>query len=115
MRRHKRGCKKKRLCLYSCFDVVCDFKNLLCDNPVLEDELCSHPYVKHSPINIRDALYGGRTDATKTYYRVKQGVEIRYVDVISLYPYILRYGKFLVGHPKVYVGEECPLTVWIGM
>jgi hypothetical protein len=59
-------------------------------------------------------LYGVRTEATKTYYRVMQGEEIRYVDVISLYPYISKYGKFLVGHPKVYVGADCPLTVLIG-
>ena len=44
----------------------CEFRKLLCDNPGLENELCSHPYVKSSPINIRDVLYGGRTEATKT-------------------------------------------------
>jgi len=36
------------------------------------------------------------------------------VDVICQYPYICKYGKFFVGHPKVYVGADCPLTVWIG-
>jgi len=45
---------------------VASLKNT-CDNPGLQNELCSHPYVKHSPINIRDALYGGRNEATKTY------------------------------------------------
>jgi len=30
------------------------------------------------------------------------------MDVISLYPYICKYGKFSAGHPKVYVGAECP-------
>ena len=59
-------------------------------------------------------MYGGRTEASKTHYRVKDGEAIRYVDVISLYPYISKYGKFPVGHPKVYVGADCPLTVWIG-
>ena len=29
-----------------------------------------------------------------------------YVDVCSLYPYICKRGKFPVGHPKIYVGEE---------
>jgi hypothetical protein len=86
----------------------CEFRKLLRENPGLENELSSHPYVKNSPINIRDALYGGRTEATKTWYRVKEGEEIRYVDVISLYPYICKYGKFPVGHPKVYVGTDCP-------
>jgi G:T-mismatch repair DNA endonuclease (very short patch repair protein) len=86
----------------------CQFRKLLRQNPSLENELSVHPYVKNSPINIRDALYEGRTEATKTYYRVKQGEEIHYVDVISLYPYICKYGKFHVGHPKVYVGADCP-------
>jgi len=35
------------------------------------------------------------------------------VDVISLYPYICKYGKFPVGHPKVCVGADCPPD-WIG-
>ena len=30
------------------------------------------------------------------------------MDVISLYPYVCKYGKFPVGHPKVYVGVSCP-------
>jgi hypothetical protein len=30
------------------------------------------------------------------------------VDVISMYPYICKYGKFPVGHPNVYVGADCP-------
>jgi len=29
------------------------------------------------------------------------------IYVCSLYPYICKTGKFPVGHPKVYVGEEC--------
>ena len=66
----------------------CQFRKLLRQNPGLENELSAHPYVKISPINIRDALYVGRTEATKTYCSVKQGEEIHYVDVISLYPYI---------------------------
>jgi hypothetical protein len=51
----------------------CEFRKLLSDTPGLENELCTHPYVKNAPINIRDALYGGRTEASKTYYRVKKG------------------------------------------
>jgi hypothetical protein len=30
------------------------------------------------------------------------------VDVISIYPYICKYGKAPTGHPKVYVGDACP-------
>jgi hypothetical protein len=30
------------------------------------------------------------------------------VEVISLYPYICKYGKLPLGHPEVYVGADCP-------
>ena len=62
----------------------CEFRKLLRNTPGLENELCSDPNVKNAPINIRNALYGGRTEDSKTYYIVKDGEEIRYVDVISL-------------------------------
>jgi hypothetical protein len=80
---------------------VCEFRNLLRENPGLENELSSHRYLKNFPLNIRNALYGGRTEATKTYYRVKQWEKINNVDIINLYPYIYKYGKFPVGHPKL--------------
>jgi len=54
----------------------CDFKKLISQNPGLEKELCSHPCLKNSPLNIRDALYGGRTEATKTYYKIQQGEKL---------------------------------------
>ena len=85
-----------------------EFRKLLRNTPGLENELCSHPYVKNAPINIRDALYGGRTEASKTYYIVEDGEQIHYVDVISLYPYICKYGKFPVGHSEVYVSADSP-------
>ena len=78
------------------------------ENPGLENELCSQPYLKNYPINICDALYGGRTGATKTCYRAKEGEKINYVDVISLYPDICKYAKIPLGHPKVYVDADCP-------
>jgi len=86
----------------------CEFKKLINQNPGLEKELSSHPCLKNSPLNIRGSLYGGRTEATKTYYKIQQGEKINYVVVISLYPYVCKYGKFPVGHHKVYVGASCP-------
>nr|XP_023024974.1 uncharacterized protein LOC111513046 [Leptinotarsa decemlineata] len=74
-------------------------------------ELCifteKHPLLAQLPLNPRDAFYGGRTDATKLYYKCKEGEKIKYVDVCSLYPFINKYGKYPVGHPEVFVGEEC--------
>ena len=34
----------------------------------LQPELKTHPLVQYSPLNTRDALYGGRTEAMKLHY-----------------------------------------------
>ena len=58
------------------------------------------------PLNPRNAFFGGRTDNTAKVYDVQDNKKIKYIDVRSLYPYICKRGKYPVGHPKVYVGEE---------
>lgn len=87
---------------------VCEFRKLLREHPVLENELCSHPNVRNSTINIRDAMYGYRTESNQTYYRFQEGENIHYVDITCLYPYICKYGVFPSGHSKVHVSVECP-------
>ena len=32
---------------------------------------------------------------------------IQYYDVMNQYPYVRKYSKFPVGHPKIYVGDAC--------
>jgi len=66
MRKQWRGCKKSKTLVTLLFRSGGEFRKLLRNTPGLENELCSHPYVKNAPINIRDALYGGRTEASKT-------------------------------------------------
>ncbi|CAH1107060.1 unnamed protein product [Psylliodes chrysocephalus] len=50
----------------------------------------------------------GRTGNVSEYYKVQNDEQIKYNHIRSLYPAICKYGKFPVGHPKVYVGDECP-------
>ncbi|XP_043286864.1 uncharacterized protein [Venturia canescens] len=66
-----------------------------------------HALVRAEPLNPRDAFFGGRTENMVTLYDVKDGEQIRYVDVCSLYPYICKYSKYPVGHRTVCVGDEC--------
>jgi len=69
-------------------------------------DLKTHPVVLHSPLNTRDALYGGRTEAMRLHYKIREGEEtVQYVDVMILYPYICKYFKFPVGHPVIHVGD----------
>jgi hypothetical protein len=70
-------------------------------------ELTTHPMVQHSPLNTRDLLYGGRTEATRLHYKVGERESIQYVDVMSLYPFVCKYFKIPVGHPVIHVGDAC--------
>jgi len=36
-------------------------------------ELKSHPVVRHIPLNTRDAMYGGRTEAMRLHYKTREG------------------------------------------
>ncbi|XP_008187431.1 uncharacterized protein LOC103310553 [Acyrthosiphon pisum] len=49
------------------------------------------------PLNPRDAFFGGRTNATKLMVKNKK---IKYIDVCSLYPTVMYYDTYPVGHPK---------------
>jgi len=70
------------------------------------DDLQRHPIIRHEPLNTRDALYGGRTEAMPLHYKIRDGEEIvEYCDIMSLYPYICKYFKFPIGHPITHVGD----------
>jgi hypothetical protein len=58
-------------------------------------ELQTHPLVQQAPLKTRDALYRGRTEAMRLHCKIREGIEtIQYVDVMSLYPYVRKYGSF---------------------
>jgi hypothetical protein len=69
-------------------------------------ELKTHPILKHSPLKTQDSLYGGRTEAMRFHHEIREREEtIEYVDVMSLYPYVCKFGKFPIGHPTIHVGD----------
>ena len=58
-------------------------------------------------MNTRRVLYGGRTEAMRLHYKIREDVEsVQYYDM-SLYPYICKYLKFPICHPIIHVGEAC--------
>ena len=64
------------------------------DAGIATPELLAHPTVIKSHLCTRDALYGGRTEAMRLHYNAREGETIQYLDVMSLYHYICKYGKF---------------------
>lgn len=55
----------------------------------------------NTPLDPRDSLYGGRTNALKLYHKCTSNEKIKYIDYTSLYPYIQKYGIYPIGHPEI--------------
>jgi hypothetical protein len=53
------------------------------------------------PIVVRDAFFGGRTNAVRLHAHTLDDHErIGYVDFVSLYPYVNKNGWYPIGHPE---------------
>jgi len=57
----------------------------------------------------------GRTEAFKLYHEVKIGESINYYDVTSLYPYINKTGKAVLGHPTVITENFGDISAYEGL
>ena len=68
-------------------------------------EIKEHPIVQIGPLNTRDALYVGRTDSMVLHYKIGEGETIRNYNVMSLYPFVCKYLKLPLGHPKIHDGD----------
>ena len=56
-----------------------------------------------SPLRLRDAYFGGRTNAIVLHKVMKEGEEGCYVDFTSLYSDTMKYQRYPTGHPeKIY-------------
>ena len=78
-----------------------DFDLKLKENPDMAKFYKDFKKDIRSPLNPRDGFYGGRTGATRLYYKAGEGEKISYVDVCSLYPWVNKVGKYPVGHPEI--------------
>jgi len=66
----------------------------------------SKPIVR---LELRDALYGGHTNAFCLYHKCKPQEKINYYDFCSLYPYIMKNGVYPKGQGK-YITENFDYT-----
>ena len=69
------------------------------------------------PPKIRDdGFFGGRCEPVKLVYDFKsKGVKGKYIDVVSLYPTVMYYDRYPVGHPKKISKPEEYDTNWFGL
>ena len=54
---------------------------------------------EEEPLRIQDAYFGGRTNAINLKEEFSDEIKGGYVDFCSLYPYVLKYENYPVGHP----------------
>ena len=76
----------------------CDFDREIKENPLVKEFMESIEMV--TPLEPRDAFYGGRTEAF-TLYQEAGEQQIDYYDVTSLYPFVNKTGKIPLGHPTI--------------
>ena len=67
------------------------------------------------PLEPRDAFFGGRTEAFTLHAETKECDKIKYYDVTSLYPFINKTGKYVVGHPVVATENFRKLDTYEGL
>lgn len=65
-----------------------------------------------TPLEPRDAFYGGRTNANTLYFKSDGETRMYYYDICSLYPYINKTAKTVKSHPRVHVGDSCMNVSW---
>ena len=67
-----------------------------------------------TPLNPRDAFFGGRTNVTKLKYDFKDDEKGRYVDFVSLYPTVQYFKTYPVGHPTKILNPTKYNDKWFG-
>ena len=58
-------------------------------------------YQEPTPLNPREAFYGGRTEAICLRHMTSPNERVEYVDVTSLYPFVNATCDYPLGHPKI--------------
>jgi len=72
----------------------CVFDREMGENREMREFLHRYLTIENAPLNPRDAFYGGRTGNVVTPYEITGMEKIRYVDVCSLYPFVLKTVAF---------------------
>ena len=87
----------------------CEWKLKKENNPDIIEFL--HEFDITSPLCPKDAFFGGRVE---TFRLICENEECEYVDVTSLYPYVISRKKFPVGHPTIILSDFDDIKNYFG-
>ena len=65
-------------------------------------------------LNVRDAFFGGRTNASRLYVKTNPNEKIHYIDVTSLYPTVNKYDPYPIGHPQIILSDFQAIQKYFG-
>lgn len=76
-------------------------------------------YVKSLDLQARldpmDSFFGGRTNATKLYYKGREGEKIHYLDFCSLYPSVNKYAEYPIKEPVILTKDFGDIRDYFGI
>uniref|UniRef100_A0A183BP01 DNA-directed DNA polymerase n=1 Tax=Globodera pallida TaxID=36090 RepID=A0A183BP01_GLOPA len=85
----------------------CDFRQLLRRQPEMRRAYTDVCRAVPGPLDLRhDALFGGRTEPFALHFDCAEEEEVEYLDIVSLYPFVMKYRAFPVGLPQVLTGDQ---------
>jgi hypothetical protein len=69
------------------------------------------------PLDPRDAFFGGRTNASRLYYKQPEdeSSKVFYVDFCSLYPSVNKYCEYPLGHPEIIMNPPNGIDTYFGV
>ena len=68
-----------------------------------------------SPLSVKDAFKGGRTNTFTLKYDVHPGEKIHYIDVTSLYPTVNKKDDYPIGHPEIILSDFKDIKEYFGI
>jgi len=86
----------------------CQFNHESQNNPEMKAFFEQHTAKRTEPLNLRDALCGGRTSALRSYKKadLSKGERIKFFDICSEYPFINHKGTYVTGHCAIFLEDE---------
>lgn len=82
---------------------LCEYRYMQSKNRTFRAFQEEVPVSWNEPLNVRHSFFGGRTNATTLHHKMSPGQKGRYLDVVSLYPTVMKYGEYPVGHPVIII------------
>ena len=76
----------------------CEWNQMINTNPKIKQFVDKLDIV--TPLNPREAFFGGRTNAIKLYHKTESDEQIHYDDMTSMYPCANMKCGYPVGHPE---------------